>query len=217
MTSRNKNIPENKRSNDNINSKNSWIKKVKKPIGYKEFNNNKKIFLLLDCSGSMTKKHKFNQAKNGLLEFTNRALEKNYIIGLISFDSEAKCLIEPSIDKNNVEKLSNTMNDLIPQGSTNMSNAINIALEKFNSTQSNNPTSKIICIITDGMLDNRGRVKKSAKKAAENKIEIMTVGTDDADLKFLQAISSKKSFATSTTPNKLKDTIISMSDLLPPG
>src|SRR3989344_9047152 len=46
------------------------------------------VYLVIDCSGSMTG-HKLEQAKKGSLDFAASALHDGYEVGLISFNSAA--------------------------------------------------------------------------------------------------------------------------------
>ena len=64
-----------------------------------------KVYILLDCSGSM-KREKLDQAKTGITNFTRDAFKKHYYVGLIKFASKAELLFEPA---NNLENLQNIL------------------------------------------------------------------------------------------------------------
>ncbi len=195
----------------NKTTQNNWLTKLEnvtgKPITKAEpFLSS--VFFLLDCSSSMDADNKFIQARKGGIEYAIDAKKKGYKIGLISFDSNANKILSP---QENIELFQIELNRLIPSGSTNLTDAIKIAKENLLTLQG----EKIIFIVTDGFPDNSNSAIEEAKSASKLGIEIMTLGTDDADLDFLNKLSTKKEFSIKVDKRDFAIGIKSMSKLLP--
>jgi tRNA 2-selenouridine synthase SelU len=79
------------------------ISASEKPITGSFAENAGKIYVLLDCSGSM-KRSKLDQAKSGIVNFSRDALKKGYQVGLISFSDQAEHLCEPAADIETLQK-----------------------------------------------------------------------------------------------------------------
>lgn len=166
------------------------------------------VYVALDCSGSMADMGKLRMAKAGANEFADDALKKGYRVGLISFDSTALCAMEAQ----QVQGLINThLNKLEARGSTNMAAAINLARALLTM----NTGERVIMIVTDGMPDDHDMTLQSAKDAKLAGIDIMTLGTDDADRTFLELLASRKELSTKVARQHLQEGIASMAKLLP--
>lgn len=166
------------------------------------------VFFLLDCSGSMSTNNKLQFAKNGGIEYAMEANSKGFKIGLISFGSSAKKILDLQ-DK--IENFKIQISSLEVEGSTNLTDAIHIAREILSA----NIGERIIFIVTDGFPDNSNSAIGEAKLAANSGIEIMTLGTDDADLNFLDSIATKKEFSRKVNRQDFQQGIKDMSKLLP--
>jgi len=166
------------------------------------------IFFLLDCSISMSSNNKLRFAKNGGIEYAIEANKKGYKIGLISFGSSAKKNLDP---QDNIESFKIQILKPEAEGSTNLTDAIRIAREILSSSLG----EKIIFIVTDGFPDSPNSAIDEARLAAKSGIDIMTLGTDDADLNFLNSIATKKDFSNKVNRQFLQQSIKDMSKLLP--
>jgi len=166
------------------------------------------VFFLLDCSGSMSSNNKLQFAKNGGIEYAMDANSKGYKIGLISFGSSAKKILDLQ-DK--IENFKIQISNLEVEGSTNLTDAIRIAREILFA----NIGERIIFVVTDGFPDNSNSAISEAQLAAKSGIEIMTLGTDDADLNFLNSIATKKEFSKKVNRQDFRQGIKDMSKLLP--
>jgi Mg-chelatase subunit ChlD len=165
------------------------------------------VYVVLDCSGSMSG-YKLDQAKQGVRDFTNDAIKKGYLVGLIKFSSKAQHLCEPTKD---INKLTLQMQSLKATGSTNMAQAINMAHERLKSIEG----SKVILIATDGQPDNVKASLNSALSAKNDGIEIIAIGTDDAVQAFLKQIASRNELGTKVSTEMFAQTISSAHLLLP--
>ncbi|MGH8710683.1 MAG: vWA domain-containing protein [Burkholderiales bacterium] len=186
-----------------------WMKKLEtisgKPVEIAKTQN--AVYLVIDCSGSMESRNKLEQAKNGGKGFADEALKKGYAVGLIQFGSEAKHILEPQQELasfySNVEKLAIA-------GSTNMAAGIRMAIDKLAKGR-----ERIMCIVTDGMPDDRTAALSAASEAKNLGIDIMTIGTDDADKDFLEQLATRKDLSLKVVNNQLQQGITSMARMLP--
>jgi hypothetical protein len=65
------------------------------------------------------------------------------------------------------------------------------------------------------MPDSRDAALDAANRAKRANIDIMTIGTDDADRSFLEEIATRKELAAKVARAQLEQGIVSMARLLP--
>ena len=172
------------------------------------------VYLLVDCSGSM-KGQKLERARRGGLDFANGAREKGYEVGLITFDDEAHHLCELQKD---IARLSQQLAEMRAGSKTNMEAALLVALEKLSGKRGN----RAVVVVTDGQPTAGGEdpveaSARAAKKLKENGIEIITIGTDDADKEFLKRIATRSDLSMMVHQDQLEIGIGSASAMLPEG
>ena len=167
------------------------------------------VYLVIDCSGSMAGQ-KIAEAKKGALDFAQEALTRRYAIGLISFSSSATHICEPREDVSHVRR---QLPGLEPDGSTNMARAIELATAKLKGK----PGPLAMVVITDGMPDHEGAAIGAARDAKKLGIDIITVGTDDADRSFLRKLASRDDLVVVVTREELGKGITSAAKMLPTG
>lgn len=166
------------------------------------------VYLVIDTSGSMAN-DKLEQAKQGILDFAKDAFRKEYAVGLISFNTTAVHISEPTYD---VGLLKNRVRELHATGSTNMAEGIKMAHSHLKKGANN----RVIVIATDGLPDNARDALNEAGKAKEDKIDIITVGTDDANQEFLKKLASRSELGKKVAREVFSQAISSTSNLLPP-
>jgi len=166
------------------------------------------VYLVIDCSASMSG-YKLEQAKKGIIDFARDAIKKEYLVGLISFDSEASHLCEPVRD---MKVLQPCLQNLVPGGTTNMADAIKLAHTRLKLFDG----SRAIVIATDGQADDEQAALSAGKQARSEGIDIITIGTDDADREFLQNLATRKELGSKVAREQFAKTIASASNLLPP-
>lgn len=169
-------------------------------------------YLVIDCSWSMNYS-KLSQAKTGSVAFAENAFIKGYSVGVISFSSRAHLITEPLT---NIIKLREQIDRLRATGTTNMSRALNLAAEKF-PRHGRHDQGRAVVIVTDGMPDNEDAAVIAANHIKSFGIDIITIGTDDADQRFLEQIASRKDLAVPVPQNQLASGITNASKLLPSG
>ncbi len=193
----------------------SWQKKLEKASGGKSLAQEIRrgadppiVILAVDCSGSMDG-DKIRQARRGALEFGHDAVRRGYIVGVLKFSSESATVVifPPSAA---LEPFGASLERLKPGGSTAMAGGIDLAV-----TQISGRPGSVICIVTDGEPNSQKETIASAAKARAKGIEIMAVGTDDADWKFLSQIVSRKELATKVDRPQFRAQIASMAKNLP--
>jgi uncharacterized protein YegL len=140
------------------------------------------VYLVVDCSGSM-EGNKISQVKRGILEFAQDATKTDYLVGLIKFDTSAAHLCEP---KNDIADLAVHLDKINAKGSTNLAAAINMAREHLTDTD----FTRVMVVATDGRPDGTQSALEAGRIAKADGIDIITIGTDDADLGFLKKLAT---------------------------
>jgi Mg-chelatase subunit ChlD len=165
------------------------------------------VYLVIDTSGSMAG-GKLEQAKAGALDFAKDAFRKEYAVGLISFDSAAKHVCEPTYD---IRLLESRTREMHAAGTTNMAEAIRMAHDRLRRLAG----TRVIVIATDGVPNNVQDALKEGMRAKQDKIDIITIGTDDADLGFLKRLATRAELGKKVTREVFSKAISDASRLLP--
>jgi Mg-chelatase subunit ChlD len=144
-------------------------------------NPNRQTVLLIDGSESMgDSKKRF--ATSGAIAFAEGALIKNYSVAVIGFANDARLICKPTTDIGRIRKacgcwpVSGGM--FIGAG---LDAAVDLGLEP----------GDVVVVVTDGACGQPDKTLSIASKLKTKKIEILAVGTDDADQAFLQKLASR--------------------------
>lgn len=164
-------------------------------------------YLLLDTSNSMSG-DKLGQAKRGTIEFAKEARVKGYLFGLITFGTYASHRFDP---KEDLAALHRAVEPLGAGGSTNMSGAIGLAKRKLVGKEKR----RVIVVATDGMPDDPESALAAATESVNAGIDVITVGTDGADRRFLRRISSRDDLAVTVDRTDFEEGITSTARMLP--
>lgn len=167
------------------------------------------VYLVLDYSASMSNGRKMQQAKDGALNFAERATENGYAVGLVQFASSAHHAFSP---KRSLEQFPTILDAWRPNGSTDMAGAIRLVIRKF---QTHSGT-KVLCLVTDGEPDDKRETLAAARDAKSVGIDIMAIGTDHADHRFLAELTTRDDLAVTVPRREFQAAISSMALLLPP-
>lgn len=147
--------------------------------------NDNKVLILLDVSYSMYGNN-IEQAKEGCINFAKETVNKGDVqIGVITFSTNIKYVIK--FTKNIDEKFEKRINKIDVEANTYLKEAIQMAVCYF----TNNRVKKTICIITDGLPEDRIGAIIAAKEAKRMGIKIMAIGTDVANQEFLDELCSE--------------------------
>ncbi|MEW8003632.1 MAG: vWA domain-containing protein [Candidatus Thiodiazotropha sp.] len=163
------------------------------------------VFILLDSSGSMSGDRKISSAKVGTIDYMQKAREKGYQVGLISFGSTAQLICKPGS-----ENFHEAVAEITCSGSTNMAEAIRLAVSMLVTPKGR----KVVFLVTDGQPDDAELALNEAEKGKKLGVSFMTLGTDDADLAFLSRIATDEKFSAAVETRKLATGISSAAKLL---
>lgn len=166
------------------------------------------VYLLLDCSGSMGGRDKLAAAKSGTMAFAHDADTQGYAVGLIAFATTPTCCREAS---RGVDGLDQAVSQVQAGGSTDLAAALKLAIQKI----AHRPGQRVLCIVTDGQPDDASAALAAARDAVKHRIDIMALGTDDADKTFLDQIVTSKELAIIVARLQLQKGISDMARLLP--
>lgn len=164
--------------------------------------------LAIDCSDSMDGEGKMAQARAGATDFAQSALRRGYAIGLIRFGSNAECILSPTQD---MSLFKMRADGLRTGGSTDMAAAIRLAVHLLQLRLG----ERVVCLVTDGMPGSVPDALSAAAKAKKEGIEIMAVGTQDADKAFLQHLVTQRDLSVTVPSKQLQQGINSLAKMLP--
>jgi len=151
---------------------------------------------------------KLDQARQGANDFAARARSKGYSIGLISFASAAEHLCSPQ--QGNVV-LNEHLQRMRATGGTNMSDAIHLATQQLVEQKG----TRVIVIVTDGEPNSERETLAEARRAKDHGIDIIAIGTDDANHGFLARIATRSDLAVKVSSDRLREAITSTTQMLP--
>lgn len=164
-------------------------------------------YLVVDCSVSMAGQ-KLDQAKKGTLNFAKDALAKGYSTGLVQFESVAIHLCEPQRD---IEILRQYLRRMEARNTTNMAEAIRLTADNLKDRAG----FRVMVIVTDGMPDDEEATLEEAEEAKAHGIDIITIGTDNADEEFLTRLASRNELNIMVPRNQLEQGVSSTTKMLP--
>lgn len=188
------------------------IRREGKPVNFEVLGTGS-VYLVVDCSSSMEEGDKFNQAKRGVINFAKEAKTKGYSIGLIQFHSYATHLCEPVQE---ISILEQHLKTLDVGGSTYMAEAISLAHQKLKNREEN----RVMVVATDGEANGPGDPEASleaGEKAKKDDIDIIAIGTDDADQEFLRKLASRTELGIKVSREQFEKSITSAAKMLPKG
>jgi Mg-chelatase subunit ChlD len=188
----------------------AWQTKLQKVTGAAPVvaSRRRTLYLLMDCSGSMEEHGKLESAKLGAARFSRDASVKGYSTGIIAFSCEAVCLADPQDGDVDVAKV---LYGVPASGSTDLTAALSLAAKRLRARSG----ERAVCIVTDGMPDDRPSAIRAAVALQAAGVNIMALGTDDADKAFLDQIVTSKELSVKVPRQQLRDGIASMALLLP--
>jgi Mg-chelatase subunit ChlD len=166
-------------------------------------NPSRQTVLLIDGSDSMgDSKRRF--ATSGAVAFAEGALAKNYSVAVIGFANDARLICKPTTDLERIRKACGCWpvsgGTFIGAG---LDAAVNLGVEPGD-----------VLVVTDGACGQPDKTLSIASKLKDKKIEILAVGTDDADQVFLQQLASRPDLGLKVEIGKFASAISNASKLL---
>jgi molecular chaperone DnaK len=141
-----------------------------------------RVFLLLDVSSSMTGQPLI-EAQTAAREFLSKCDLTTMEVGLISFST---LVALQSVATSNARRLHAAVHRLEAEGSTNLTDALEMARGQLVSGD----RKRYVVILTDGYPDAPESAVEQALAAREQGIEIVAIGTGDADRDYLRRLAS---------------------------
>jgi uncharacterized protein YegL len=141
-----------------------------------------RIYLLMDCSASMAG-HPLFEAQQAARAFLDKCDFTAAEVGLISFSDDVTLQAEAT---DNARKVQAAINRLEADGTTNLSEALELARGRLNRLD----RIRYIVILTDGYPDAAESAIQQAALARGEGIEIVAIGMGDADRDYLRRLAS---------------------------
>ncbi len=163
------------------------------------------VLLLIDTSWSMAGK-KIKQAKQGGIDFARAANLRGCATALAVFGSRAAMVCDPTIDSSIFEKKISALRTGIVGESTNLAAGLDLA-GKFAQLTA-------VVVVTDGQPDSQEAALRAAEPLKKRGIDILCIGTDDADRSFLAQLATRSNLAIHVDAQNLRTSIGQASHLL---
>ncbi len=163
------------------------------------------VLLLIDTSGSMAG-NKITQAKEGGIDFARSANLRGCAMALAVFGSRAAMVCDPTIDPSVFEKKISALRTGIVGETTNLAAGLDLA-RKFAQLTA-------VVVVTDGQPDSQEAALRAAGPLKKRGIDILCIGTDDADRSFLAQLATRSDLAIHVDAQNLRTSIGEASRLL---
>jgi Mg-chelatase subunit ChlD len=165
----------------------------------------KHVLLLIDTSGSMAG-DKITQAKHGAIDFTRSANLKGCATGLAVFGDRAAMVCDPTVELGRFEKKISGLSIGVVGSSTNLAAGLELA-GKFSHLNA-------VVVVTDGQPGSQTAALRAADTLKKRGIDILCIGTDDADRSFLAKLATRSDLAIHVDAQNLGNSIGQASHLL---
>ena len=166
------------------------------------------VLILLDTSGSMAG-DQLLQAKSGAVDFAHSASAKGFATALAVFGDRAAMVCDPGTDTTQLARKVAKVEVGVVGGSTNLAAGLILAA-KF-------AQLAVVVIVTDGASNDNNAALDSAAMLKRRGVEIICIGTDDADRTFLARLATRSDFASYVPASSLRSAITGASRLLKRG
>ena len=164
--------------------------------------------LLIDTSGSM-EGAKIEQAKSGAIDFAHSAIAKAYATALAIFADRAAMVCDPTVDAAHFTSKISRLEVGLVGGTTDLAAGLVLA-GKF-------PELAAVVIVTDGQSNDNDAALEAAAPLKSRGVDIICIGTDDADSDFLKQLATRSDLATHVLSKNLHSAITDSSRFLPQG
>jgi molecular chaperone DnaK (HSP70) len=141
-----------------------------------------RLYLLIDVSSSMAGPP-LEEAQNAARAFLDKCDFTTMQVGLISFSDEVTLQAEAT---DNARRVQAAIDRLEADGTTNLTEALELAHEHLSADD----RIRFIVILTDGYPDSAESAVEEATRTKGDGVEIVAIGTGDADRAYLRRIAS---------------------------
>jgi Mg-chelatase subunit ChlD len=166
------------------------------------------VLLLVDTSGSMAGA-KIEQARNGAIDFARSAITRSYAIALAIFADRAAIVCDPTADGDRFAKKIARVNVGLVGGTTDLAAGLTLA-GKFRELAA-------VVVVTDGQSNDNDAALGVAATLKNRGVDIICIGTDDADKDFLKRLATRSDLATHVASKNLRAAITDATRFLPQG
>ena len=166
------------------------------------------VLLLIDTSGSMAGA-KIEQARKGAIDFAHSAITRSYSTALAIFADRAAMVCDPTADANIFAKKVARIDTGLLGGTTDLAAGLILA-GKFRELAA-------VVVVTDGQSNDNNSALEGAATLKARGIDIICIGTDDADKDFLRRLATRSDLATHVSSKNLGAAITDASRFLPQG
>ena len=166
------------------------------------------VLLLIDTSGSMAGA-KIEQARNGAIDFAHSAITKSYATALAVFADRAAMVCDPTSDADRFAKKIARVDVGLVGGTTNLAAGLVLA-GKFRELAA-------VVVVTDGQSNDNNAALQAAARLKDRSIDIICIGTDDADKDFLKQLATRSDLSTHVASKNLRAAITDASRFLAQG
>jgi len=163
------------------------------------------VLLLVDTSGSMAG-DKIIQAKQGAVDFARSANVRGCATALAIFGERAAMVCDPTTQTVVFENKIRSLSVGIVGGTTNLAAGLELA-GKFSQLNA-------VVVVTDGQPDSQEAALRAAQSLKLRRIDILCIGTDDADRSFLAQLATRSDLAIHVDSQNLRASIAQASHLL---
>jgi Mg-chelatase subunit ChlD len=166
------------------------------------------VLLLIDTSGSMAGA-KIEQARNGAIDFAHSAITRSYATALGVFADRAAMVCDPTADADRFARKIARVDVGLVGGTTDLAAGLILA-GKFRELAA-------VVVVTDGKSNDNSAALQVAATLKNRGIDIICIGTDDADGGFLAQLATRSDLATYVSSKNLRAAITDASRFLPQG
>jgi Mg-chelatase subunit ChlD len=166
------------------------------------------VLLLIDTSGSMAGA-KIEWARNGAIDFAHSAITKSYAAALAIFADRAAMVCDPTTDAAHFAKKITRVDVGLVGGTTDLAAGLTLA-GKFQELAT-------VVIVTDGQSNDNNAALRVAETLKSRSIDVICIGTDDADGKFLKRLATRSDLASHVSAKNLRAAITDASRFLSQG
>ena len=164
------------------------------------------VLLLIDTSESMAGA-KIEQAKNGAIDFAHSAITRSYATALAVFADRAAMVCDPTNDATHFASRIARLRVGLIGGTTDLAAGLVLAGKSRDLA--------VVVIVTDGQSNDNGAAIQAAAQLKNRGIDIICIGTDDADGEFLRRLATRSDLAMHVLSTNLRSAITDASRLLP--